>query len=112
MWPSSGTIPTVPRLSCAGGPSPGCSIQVGPYECIVEGDNHLLHPTGHPSLDAAQDIIGLQPHTAGSDNAFICQNPQVLLGRAALSEFSQFVDVSGIAPAQAQRLALDLVESH
>jgi len=44
---------------------------------------------------------------------FIHWDPQVLLGRAALSVFfSQSVYMSGIVPTQVQHLALGLVEIH
>lgn len=44
---------------------------------------------------------------------YICQDPEVLLGRAVLSEFfSQNVNVSGISPTQVQGCALDFVEPH
>jgi len=38
--------------------------------------------------------------------------PQVLLGRPALKEFSQPVQISGIVPTQLQYLALGIVEPH
>ena len=35
------------------------SALVRPHESSAEGDNHLTHPAGHPSSDAAQDAAGL-----------------------------------------------------
>jgi len=42
-----------------GAPGLDVVVQMGPHEVRAEGDNHLLHPAGHPSVDAAQDTVGL-----------------------------------------------------
>jgi len=68
-----------------------------------------------PSFDGAQDRVGLlncQCALLAHVHLFIHQNPQVLLGRAALNEFSQSVHTSGIALTQIQHLALGLIEHH
>jgi len=42
-----------------GAPGLDTVLQMGPYNGKAEGDNHLLHPAGHFSFDAAQDAVGL-----------------------------------------------------
>ena len=63
-WPSSGHSLKTPCLSCIGGPRPGSStpdgvLQTEPQKGRADGKNHLPHPAGLPSSDAAQDPIGL-----------------------------------------------------
>jgi len=94
--------------SCAGGPRLGCST---------------LHRTsrgqsrgGHPSFDAAQDTVclpGCKSTLLAHIQLFVYQNTQILLHRAAFSEFfSQSLDISGIVLTQAQHIAFGPVEPH
>jgi len=39
-------------------PELDAGLQVGSYQSGVEGQNHIPHPAGHDSLDAAQDMVG------------------------------------------------------
>ncbi|KAK4829425.1 hypothetical protein QYF61_004300 [Mycteria americana] len=95
-------------------------LQVGSHQNGVEGQNHLPQPADHASFDAAQDTVGvlgcehtLLAHVQLFVQLFIHQHPQVLLGRAALHHFiPQPVLILGVAPTQAQDLALGLVEPH
>jgi len=88
-------------------------LQVGSHQSRVKGQKHLPRPTGHDSLDAAQDMVGLlaRERTLLAHVLFIYQYPQVHLSRAALNPFiPQPVLILGVAPTQLQDLALDLVE--
>ena len=88
-----------------GAPGQTAVLQVRPHKGRVERDNALPLPAGHPSFDAAQDTAGLlvsKSTLLAHIQLFIHQNPQVLLHRAALSEFFQSVLISGIALSQVQ----------
>jgi len=77
------------------------ALQMWLHKSRVEVDNHLSHTAGHSSFDAAQDIVGLpncKSTLLAQVQLFIHQDPQVLLQRAALYEFSQFAHMSRIAP--------------
>jgi len=91
-------------LLVLGAPGLGAVLQVVPHEGRVKGDSHFHCSAGHPSFDAAQDTIGLlgcKCALLAHVYLFIHQNPQVLLCRAALSEFfSQFVYISRITLTQ------------
>ena len=90
-------------------------LQIGPHEGKVEGNNHLPLLTGHSSFDAPQDTVGLQGCKCmllAHVQLFVDQDPQVLLYRAALSEFSQSVLLSGITSTQVQHLAIGFVKPH
>jgi len=82
----------------------------------AEGQNPLLCPAGHTSLDAAQDtagLLGCERTLVDHVQLFIHQYPQVLLGRAALHPFiPQPVWIAGAALTQLQDLALGLAEPH
>jgi len=70
-------------------------LQTGPCEGRVEGKNPLPFLAGHPPVDAAQNTVGLQGTLLAHAQLFGHQDPQILLCRAALSEFiSQFVHIS------------------
>ena len=89
------------------------ALHSGPHEGRAEGSVPSLSPL--PPLCWCSPGCcwppRLQAHTAGSCAAFCPPGPQVLLCRAAISEFfSQSVLVAGIAPTQ--QLALGLVEPH
>ena len=94
---------------------PGHNTLDGASERQSRGKQSPL-PDGHPSVDAAQDTVGLP----GCNNTlltyvqlFIDQAPQVLLYRAALNEvFSQFVYISGTVSTQVPHCALGLVKPH
>lgn len=109
LWFFSGPTPIGLHLSCI------CVKQYSRSGLTrVEGDSDIPCPSGLPSFDAAQDNIGLlsQGHTVGSHQAFIYQNPQDFLCRAAFKEFfSWSVSVAGIALTQEQCLVLGLFES-
>ena len=81
-----------------------------------EEDNHLPHPAGHPSFDAAQDTVGLlgYKHTLLAHvQLFLYQDTEVLLCRAVfIMFFSRFVQITEIALAPVQHFALGLAESH
>ena len=81
---------------------------MGSHKDRVEGDNYLPLPAGHPSSDGTQNTIGLLgcKHTLLVHvKFFVSQNPQVLLSRAAVKEFSWFLYISGINLTQVQNLA-------
>jgi len=66
-------------------------LQVRSHQSRAEGQNPLPCPAGHPSLDAAQDMVGLlgcECTLPGHVELLINQHPQVLLLRAALNPFS------------------------
>lgn len=46
-------------LLVLGTPDLDTELQMGRHKDIVQGDNHLLLPASHPSLDAAWDTVGL-----------------------------------------------------
>lgn len=72
------------------------------------GDSHLPHPAGNPSVDAAQYTVGL----LGCMCTLLAhvQSLQVFLHGTALNEFfSQSPLIPGIALTQVQHLELDLV---
>ena len=87
-------------------------LQVRSHKSRVEGQNHLPWLTGHASLDATQDTVGLLrcKHTLPAHvQSFINKHSQILLLRAALKSFSaQPVSVLGIV--LTQDLAVGLVE--
>lgn len=56
---SSGSAPRAPCYSCVWVTDLDAVLQVRPHESRAEGGNHLTHPAGHPSSDAAQDAAGL-----------------------------------------------------
>jgi len=91
-------------------------LQVGSQKRGAEGQNHLLSPAGHASLDAAQDTVGLlgcKRTFSPPVQLFIHQYPWVLLKRAALNPFfPQPVLIPGVATTQVQDLALGLAEPH
>ncbi|KAK4826814.1 hypothetical protein QYF61_011622, partial [Mycteria americana] len=99
------------RSNRAGRSAPGGSQDMG-----VEGQNPLPRPAGHAALDAAQDtdgFLGCECTLSAHVQLFMHQYPQVLLLRAALHPFiPQSVWILGIAPTQAQDLALGLLELH
>ena len=86
---------------------------MGTQESRVKGNNHLPHPTGQPSFDGTQDVIGLlgcKHMLLAHVQLFDHQNSQVLLQRAALSEFFfQSVPISKIALTHMQYLVLGLL---
>lgn len=87
-----------------------------PHEEIIERDNHLSHPVHLLSFDAAQDTVclpGCKSTLLAHIQLFVYQNTQILLHRAAFSEFfSQSLDISGIVLTQAQHIAFGPVEPH
>ncbi|KAK4816838.1 hypothetical protein QYF61_023902 [Mycteria americana] len=91
-------------------------LQGGSHQSGAEGQNHLLHPTGHTFVDAAQDTVGFlgcKCTLLAQVQLFIHQYPKVLLHRAALNPFIlQHVLILGATPTQVQDLALGLVEPH
>jgi len=58
LWSSSGPTPTAPCPCCVGSPRTGCGTPGGVSQQQSRGQNHLPHPAGHASLDAAQDMVG------------------------------------------------------
>ncbi|KAJ7426229.1 hypothetical protein WISP_17940 [Willisornis vidua] len=75
--------------------------------------NHLHRPAGCTAFDTAQDAIGLLGCVLtllAHVQIFIHDNPQGLLCRAVLNDFSQSGLMSGIAPVQEQDVTL--VELH
>ena len=73
-----------------GAPELDAGLQVGSHQSGAEGQNHLPEPTGHASLDAAQDTVGLlgcERTLVAHVQLFIHQYPQVFVGRAALNPF-------------------------
>ncbi|KAK4826191.1 hypothetical protein QYF61_006135 [Mycteria americana] len=105
-----------PCPSCTEDPREDPVPQVGSQHSRVEGQNHLPQPTGHASLDAAQDMagfLGCERTLPAHVQLFIHQYPQVLLHRAALNPFiPQPVLILGVAPTQVQDLELGLLEPH
>ena len=88
---------------------------MGSHRSRAERENYLPHYAVCPSFDAAQDTVGPLGHKCtllACINLFIHQNPEVLLHRAALSEFSQSAHISGIALIQMQQLVLGLLVPH
>jgi len=88
---------------------------VGSQESGAEGQNPLLQPAGHTSVDAAQDMVGLLgcEHTLlGHIELLINQHTQVLHSAALHPFFTQPVFVLGIALTHVQDLALGLAELH
>ena len=85
---SSGPLQKLHRFPELEAPGLDAVLQMGPHERRAEGGNHVPHTAGPPSLDAAQNAVGLLvcKHTAGSWQDFIYQNPQVLF-RAVPNEF-------------------------
>ena len=82
-------------------------FQMRPHKSRAEWDNHLPHPAGHLSPDAAQDTVGLlgcKCILLVHEQIFVHQNPQVLFVRATLNEFAQTTLISGIALTQLQHL--------
>ena len=89
---------------------------MGPYRGRAESGNYLPVPAEHSPFYAVQHTVGLLgcksmllPHV----KIFIQQDSQVLLGRAAVSEFfSPSWYTSGITLTQVQYFALCFVEPH
>lgn len=79
-------------------------LQIGPYESEVERGSHLTWPAATiPPLMLPMRQLTFQAasvHCWHMSSFFVHQ-----LCRAALSEFSQSTDVSGIEPTQMQQLA-------
>ena len=113
LLPSCGPTPSAAPLFCVGNSSLGCSTPDGASEGQSGGEQS--HATGRLSFDVAQNSFGLPDckyTLLAHCKLFICQNPQVLLHRAALSKFSQSVQILLIAPTRVQHLALSFVEPH
>jgi len=80
---------------------PGCNTPDGSYQGQSRDGQLPPSPCCHPSSDAAQDAVslpGFKCTLLALVQLFIHQDPQVVLYRASISEFSQSVDISGIAP--------------
>ena len=90
-----------------GSPDLDAILQTGPHKERTKGDNPLPLPAGHHSFDAAQNTfgcLGCKRTLLAHVQLFIHQDPQVLIHRTALSEFSQSVLISGIASTKVQHL--------
>ena len=77
-----------------GAPGLDAVLQMGPHKSGAEGDNHLPLRAGHLFLNAAQNTVGLPGRKRtmlAHVQLLVHQDPQVLLCRAALKEFSWFV---------------------
>ena len=94
-------------------PHTNTELQARPHQYRAENQDHLPHPAGHTSFDPAQDVIGLlgcKHMLLAHVQLFDHQNSQVLLQRAALSEFFfQSVPISKIALTHMQYLVLGLL---
>jgi len=116
LWPSSGLTLTALHHSCSRGPRSGHSTPDGVLHGQSIERHHLPLPLGHHSIDADQYTVGLlgcKRTLLALLQDFVHQNLQVLLHRAALSEFfSQPIFISGIVPTQVEHLAFGLVEHH
>ena len=90
---------------------------MGPHKSQVEGNNHLPLPAGHTFFffNAAQNTVGLpgcKRTLLAHVQLLVCQDPQVLLHRAALKEIFPLTKIPGIALTQVQQPALGLIEPH
>ncbi|KAK4824837.1 hypothetical protein QYF61_020210 [Mycteria americana] len=98
------------------GPKLNTVFEVRPHQCRVQGHDHFPSPAGHTIFDTSQDAIGflgrlgtLLAHIQVAVN----QHPQVLFCQAAFQPlFPKPVASHGVVVAQAQDLALSLVEPH
>jgi len=97
---------TAPCLSCTGDPRPG--LQMRPHKGRIERDNCLPLPAGHPFSDGSQDAICFSRYKStllAHVKFFIHREPQVLLCRATLKDFSPLsVSMPGFPPTQVQNL--------
>ena len=65
-------------------------LQVRPHQCRAEGKDHLPHPAGHASFDAAQNsvaFLGCEGALMAYVQLAIHHSPQVIFDRAAFSPF-------------------------
>lgn len=98
-----------------GSPELDSTLQLLSQESRAVQESHLPQPPGHTAFDAAQDTTDLLAckHTLLAHvQLFSYQNCQVILGRAALSDFSQSALTPAIAMTQVWHLAVWLVELH
>lgn len=79
----------------------------------AEGQEHLPHPLGHTSFEAAQDSVGFlgcEVTLLAHVQLTMHQYPQALIGRAVLHPYiSQLAMIVGVARTQVQHLALLIV---
>jgi len=104
-WSSSTvSAPSAPHPPWAWGPRLGHSTPDEASKGQSRGGQSLLSPCWQSSSDTAQDTVDILGYR-WTLSALVHQNPQVLLGRAALSEFFfMSVHISGIALTQVQNI--------
>ena len=98
-WSSSGPTQIALHPSCAGGSGPGHSTLDGASQGQSRGGQSSPSPCCYPSVDTAQDTVGLlgcKSTLLAHVQLFTHQDSQVLLRRAALKFFSQSVCTSEI----------------
>ncbi|KAK4806202.1 hypothetical protein QYF61_001126 [Mycteria americana] len=114
--PSLDTLQHLSVPLVVGGPKVNTVFEVRPHQCRVQGHDHFPTPAGHTIPDTSQDAIGFLGYLGtllAHIQVAVNQHPQVLLCQAAFQPlFPKPVALHGVAVAQAQDLALGLVEPH
>ena len=87
-----------------------------PHQHRAEGQDHLSHPAGHTSSDAAWDLVGFlgcKGTLLACVQLAIHQYSQVIFSRAVIHPFIlQLALVTGVATTQVQDFSLGFVETH